>query len=141
MAGILTVVGAVFVFHGLRVFGRTRRFVAVSASAKGTVTDSVGRWHRNPGDTPGSSRLSHPVVRFVTQEGRTVEFESQVGSNLSPGIGQEVTVIYDPLNPQDARISSFMMLWALPAVFTVLGVLLLVPGALLLCVLLLLLAL
>ena len=141
VAGILTVVGAVFAFHGLRAFGRTRRFVAASASTKGTVMDSVGRWYRDPGDDPGVSKLSHPVVRFVTQDGRTVEFESQVGSNLSPGVGQDVTVIYDPLNPNDARISSFMMLWALPSIFTVLGAFLLVPGVLLLSVLLLLLAL
>jgi hypothetical protein len=137
VAGLLTVVGAVFAFHGLRVFGRTRRFVAASASAKGTVTDSVGRWYSDP----GVSKLSHPVARFVTGDGRTVEFESQVGSNLAPKVGQEVTVLYDPLNPKEARIRSFMMLWALPSIFTVLGVLLLVPGVLMLSVLLLLFAL
>jgi hypothetical protein len=52
-----------------------------------------------------------------------------------------VTVLYDPLNPKGARIRSFMMLWALPSIFTVLGVLLLVPGVLMLSVLLLLFAL
>lgn len=136
VAALLTAVGAVFAFHGLRVLGRTRRFVAASASAKGTVTDSVGRWYRDPGDDPGVSKLSHPVVRFVTADGRTVEFESQVGSNLAPKVGQEVTVLYDPLNPKEARIRSFMMLWALPSIFTLLGGLLLVPGLLLLSVLL-----
>jgi hypothetical protein len=141
VAGLLTVVGAVFAFHGLRVFGRTRRFVAASASAKGTVTDSVGRWYGDPGDDPGVSKLSHPVVRFVTGDGRTVEFESQVGSNLAPKVGQEVTVLYDPLDPKEARIRSFMMLWALPSIFTLLGALLLVPGVLVLSVLLLLFAL
>jgi hypothetical protein len=77
----------------------------------------------------------------VTGDGRTVEFESQVGSNLAPKVGQQVTVLYDSLNPREARIKSFMMLWALPLVFTVLGALLLVPGVLMLSVLVLLLAL
>jgi hypothetical protein len=74
-------------------------------------------------------------VRFVTGDGRTVEFESQAGSNLAPEIGQEATVLYDPLNPKEAKIRSFMMLWALPMIFTVLGGFLLVPGVLLLSVL------
>lgn len=141
VAAVLTTVGAVFAVHGLRGLQRTRRFVAGSASATGTVTDSVGRWYSDPGDDPGVSKLSHPVVRFVTGDGRTVEFESQVGSNLAPKVGQEVTVLYDPLNPKEARIRTFMMLWALPSIFTLLGGLLLVPGVLLLLVLVLLFAL
>jgi len=52
-----------------------------------------------------------------------------------------VTVLYDPLDPEGARIRSFMMLWALRSIFMVLGGLLLVPGVLLLLVLLLLFAL
>jgi hypothetical protein len=70
-------------------------------------------------------------VRFVTED----------GSNLAPKVGQEVAVLYDPLNPKEAKIRSFIMLWALPMIFTVLGGLLLVPGVLLLTVLVLLLAL
>jgi hypothetical protein len=69
IVALLTAVGAVFAFHGLRVLRRTRRFVAASASATGTVTDSVGRWNSDPGDDPGVSRLSHPVV-MVRDGGR-----------------------------------------------------------------------
>ena len=100
VAALLTAVGAVFTFHGLRVLRRTRRFVSASASATGTVTDSVGRWYSDPGDDPGVSKLSHPVVRFVTGDERTFEFESQVGSNLAPKVGQEVTVLYGPIDPK-----------------------------------------
>jgi len=80
IVALLTAVGAVSTFHGLRVLRGTRRFVAASASATGTVTDSVGQWYSDPGDDPGVSRLSHPVVRVVIGDGRTVEFESQVGA-------------------------------------------------------------
>ncbi len=108
VAAIFTAIGAVFAIQGLRGLRKTRRFVA--ASATGTVTDSMGRWYSDPGDDPGVSKLSHPVVRFVTADGRTVEFESQVGSNLAPKVGQQVTVPYDPLDPEEDRIESFMML-------------------------------
>jgi hypothetical protein len=141
LTSIFTAIGTVFAVHGFRGLRKTRRFVAASASATGTVTDSVGRWYRDPGDDPGVSKLSHPVVRFVTAEGRTVEFESAVGSNLAPKIGQQVTVLYDPLDPKEIRIKSFMMLWGIPSVFAVLGAFLLVPGVLMLSVLLLLFAL
>jgi uncharacterized protein DUF3592 len=141
VAALFTAIGAVFAVRGYRGLRNTRRFVDAATSAKGTITDSVSRWHSDPGDDPGVSRLSHPVVRFVTGDGRTVEFESQVGSNLAPKVGQQVTVLYDPLNPKEAKIKSFMMLWALPLVFTGLGSLLLVPGVLMLSVFLLLLAL
>jgi hypothetical protein len=66
VAALFTAIGVVFAVLGLRGLQRTRRFVAASASATGTVTDSVGRWYRDPGGGPGVSRLSHPVVRFVT---------------------------------------------------------------------------
>ena len=141
VAMVLIAVGTVFAIRGFRGLRSTRRFVAASVSATGTVTDSVGRWHRNPGDEPGVSRLSHPLVRFVTGDGRTVEFESQVGSNLAPKVGQQVTVLYDPLRPEEAKIKSFMMLWALPSIFAALGVFLLFPGLLMMFVLVLILAL
>jgi len=141
VAAIFTAVGAVFAVHGFRGLRKTRRFVAASTTATGTVTDSVGRWYSDPGDDPGVSKLSHPVVKFVTGDGRTVEFESEVGSNLAPKVGQDVTVLYDPLNPEEARISSFMMLWGIPSVFAILGGFLLAPGVLMLSVLLLLFAL
>ncbi len=74
-------------------------------------------------------------------DGRTVEFESQAGSNLAPKVGQQVTVLYDPLKPEEAKLKSFMMLWALPSILTALGVFLLFPGLLMLFVLVLILAL
>lgn len=141
VAALFTTIGAVFAVQGIRGIRKTRQFVAASASATGTVTDSVGRWYSDPGDDPGVSRLSHPVVRFVTGNGRTIEFESGVGSNLGPKVGQEVTVLYNPTNPKEAKIKSFMMLWALPSIFAVLGAFLLIPGLLMLLVLVLILAL
>lgn len=141
VAVVLTAVGVVFAVRGFQGLRSTRRFVAASASATGTVTDSVGRWYRTIGDEPGFSRLSHPVVRFITGDGRTVEFESQAGSNLAPKVGQQVTVLYDPLKPEEAKLKSFMMLWALPSILTALGVFLLFPRLLMLFVLVLILAL
>jgi hypothetical protein len=45
------------------------------------------------------------VVRFETQDGKTVEFESGLGTNIPPRVGEEVTVIYDPSRPQEAKVT------------------------------------
>jgi hypothetical protein len=44
VAALFTAIDVVLAVVGLRGLQRTRRFVAASASAMGTVTDSVGRW-------------------------------------------------------------------------------------------------
>jgi hypothetical protein len=44
VAALFTAIDVVFAVVGLRGLQRTRRFVAASASATGTVTDSVVRW-------------------------------------------------------------------------------------------------
>jgi hypothetical protein len=55
-----------------------------------------------------------PVIRFVTQEGREVEFHGRGGSERSLAPGDAVDVVYDRTNPSRARIVSFVDLW-LPA--------------------------
>ena len=58
-----------------------------------------------------------PVVTFVTDRGRTIEFTS----NTSGGrIGESVTVRYDPDDPTDARIAGFSCMFV-PAIFIVVG--------------------
>jgi hypothetical protein len=49
----------------------------------------------------------HPVVRYRTADGHVVQFVSTFGT--SPSIwhtGQMVTVLYDPLNPESARVET-----------------------------------
>lgn len=60
-------------------------------------------------------RISYaPVIRFVTQEGREIEFHGRGGSDRSFTPGENVSVVYDRSNPSRARIVSFLDLW-LPA--------------------------
>lgn len=49
--------------------------------------------------------LFYPSVRFQTADGRTVEFQSKLGSNAPPRVGDEVTVLYDPQRPEEARVA------------------------------------
>lgn len=69
--------------------------------------------------------LVHPGVRFEAPDGRTVEFESESGSNVPPGVGEEVEVIYDPLRPEEAKLPLGSTLRFGPRAFVVAGVLVL----------------
>ena len=129
---VLAVVGAVFLVLGIRNFVRTRRFVGRASSATGTVTDVKMRTSTShTGDGPSMRTYRYPIVRFQTQDGRTVEFESKTGtSSFSQGPGEQVEVLYDPLKPEEARIKTFMMLWFAPLIFSVLGFFMFVFGTL-----------
>ncbi|CAN5602679.1 MAG: DUF3592 domain-containing protein [Actinomycetota bacterium] len=70
--------------------------------AMGTVT---GHKHRRRPGMDGSSVLVHPVVKFEAEDGRTIEFESKLGSNIPPKVGESVEVFYDPSRPEEARIT------------------------------------
>ena len=120
---LLSAVGALFLVLGIRNFLRTRRFVRQASSATGAVTDVKTRTSTShSSDGFEVRRYRYPVVRFQTQDGRTVEFESKTGtSSFSQGPGERVEVLYDPLKPEEARIKTFMMLWFVPMIFVVLG--------------------
>ena len=128
---LLSAVGAVFLVIGIRNFVGTRRFVSRASSATGTITDVKTRTSTSH-STEGTRvrRYRYPVVRFQTQDGRTVEFESETGtSSFSQGPGEQVEVIYDPLKPEEARIKSFMILWFRPLIFGVVGFFMFAFGA------------
>jgi hypothetical protein len=55
-----------------------------------------------------------PIIRFTTDQGREIEFFGRGGTGGSYGVGDRVSVLYDPGDPIRAHIVSFMDLW-LPA--------------------------
>jgi hypothetical protein len=77
---------------------------------------------RSSGGFDNYSRLLVPVVRFETQDGKTVEFESGLGTNIPPRVGEEVTVIYEPSRPQEAKVTVGSTLRFRPKMLVVAGV-------------------
>ena len=66
-------------------------------------------------------------MRFQTADGRTAEFQNNIGTNAPPRVGDEVIVLYDPGRPEDAKV-------ALGDTFKINVKLLLVVGAMFLAV-------
>ena len=108
IAVVVLVAGAATLVH-------TIRFVQGADRAAGTVIEL--RSEVSDGD-----EVFYPVVRFTTAEGRSVEFVSSSGSSPpSESVGDEVEVLYDPDDPNDAQLSGFFHLWLWPLVLGPLG--------------------
>jgi hypothetical protein len=76
---------------------QSQQLTAVGVVTGHTSRSSYGLDHR--------TTLLFPSVRFQTANGRIVDFQSKVGSNAPPKVGEEVTVYYDPERPEDANLS------------------------------------
>jgi hypothetical protein len=68
----------------------------------------------------------YPVVMFTANDGKRRSVQLSEGS-FPPAyeVGDEVTVLYEPEHPLDARIKSFgssALMWVLPGITGVLGI-------------------
>lgn len=100
------------------------------ARTTGTV---IGHSHRRRyGMDHGVSVLIYPVVRFQTEDGRTIEFESGLGSNMPPKVGEEVEVFYDPARPEEARVTVGSAFRRAKWPFIIAAVFIAIPAALIL---------
>jgi hypothetical protein len=67
----------------------------------------------------------YPVVEFVSRDGRSHTVHMTEGSSVpSHEVGDEVTVLYNPERPLEARIQSFgnyALMWILPGITGILG--------------------
>ncbi len=94
-------------------------------SAPGKVVDVVEQRYEDP-ETDNVSYYYVPVVEFKSRDGQRMRVQLTEGSNPpSHEVGDEVTVLYEPENPSDARIKSFgstALMWILPGITGLLGI-------------------
>lgn len=87
------------------VYRHTQAFAGRAERAEGRIVDVVYRSAR-PGERLGSYGS---VFRFTTRDGRTVQATASVRASTSRHrVGDPVRVLYDPQNPQNALIDSFV---------------------------------
>jgi Protein of unknown function (DUF3592) len=95
-----------------------RKFKKSAARAKGRVTEKV--YSLGNGDMGATYA---PRFEFKTPEGESRSVLSATGS-MPAGfrVGDEVRVLYDPSNPNDAKIDSVMQLWFMPMLLGIVGI-------------------
>lgn len=108
-------VGFLLAALALFFFIRTRIFINNSQQTQGAITQMV---YSRDSESSGYT----PVFRFRTLEGQEVEISGNLRSNPPQfQVGQTIDVLYDPDNPQKARIKKWMNLYFVPALLGFLG--------------------
>ena len=106
------------------VYVRQGRQLADRVSVQGTVTGL-----ERSATTPGSGGVYCPVVEFQATNGQTIRFQSAFGTMpASHKVGQSVTVLYNPANPQEAEVSSAVSRYLYPGVLAFMGLVALCLG-------------
>lgn len=128
VVGLLVLLSAL-VSLGLAAFfyQRTQKFLRDATRADGKVVRLVER----PGSDSGT--VFYPVYAFRDSGGQEREIYSSTGSfPPSHSVGDTVTLLYHPEQPNDAKPDDFFSLWGLPAILGGFGVLELLAAAALL---------
>lgn len=119
VAGIMLLIAAISSFSAISKLSKEE-------SATGRVVDMVmKREYVNQQDRI-VDEYYYPVIEYVSADGRGHKVQLTEGSSTpSNEIGDEVTVLYDPDHPLDARIQSIgssALMWVLPGITGILGV-------------------
>jgi hypothetical protein len=123
MMKIFWIIGALFLAVGLGmltggffVWRAHATFAAHALHAEGIVVDQA----TSAGSKGGT--LYSPVVEFSTSDGRQIRVTGSVSSS-SPSYarGDHVAVLYDPANPEQARLDSFTEAWFATLIMAGLG--------------------
>jgi len=119
IAALMLLIAGVASFNNISKINR-------EASAPGRVVDMImERSYINQQDRV-VEEFYYPMVEFVAMDGKRRSVKLNEGSS-SPSyeVGEEVTVLYEPEHPLDARIKSFggsALMWILPGITGILGV-------------------
>ena len=102
----------------------TRADVISHLTASGMVISNQYIDHVDPENSTSVTWTYHPVVRFTSAAGDVVVFIDNFGSYPAKyGVGEMLEVLYDPENPQNAAINTWLSLWGGSAVFIIIGTL------------------
>lgn len=113
---VFPLIGGLFILLALFLFVRTRIFLGKAQETKGTVIEMISK----RGSKGGTSYS--PVYEFRTITGQMIKVEDSLSTNPPMfQVGQKIDVLYEPENPQNARIKRCMSLYFMPALFAFLG--------------------
>lgn len=106
---VFSLVGGLLAMIGVFLFIRTRIFISKAQKVKGTVIQMV--YSRSSSSSGGGGGYA-PVYQFRTVDGQTIVMHDSLSSNPPQfQVGQEIDILYDPANPQKARINKWMNLY------------------------------
>lgn len=120
VALILAIVGLPFFCIGLSEAFQNKKQLETFVSTDGTV---VGNYYSTVSDGTNVTGAYQPTIEFFTTEGNKIRFTDGAGS-LPPDYetGEQVKVLYNPANQNEARINSWKRMWFVPTLFCAISV-------------------
>jgi len=116
---VFSIVGGLLALIGVFLFIRTRIFIGKAQEVKGTVMQMV---YSRSSSSSGSGGGYAPVYQFKTLDGQSIVIQDSLSSNPPRfQVGQEIDVLYEPGNPQKARINKWMNLYFVPVLLGGMG--------------------
>jgi Protein of unknown function (DUF3592) len=106
---VFSLVGLLLAAIGIFIWIRTRAFISTAQEVKGTVIRMVA----SSGSEGGT--VYAPVFKFTTMQGQVIEVEERIASNPPEfKTGQVVDILYDPQDPNRARVKKWFNLYFVP---------------------------
>ena len=132
IALIFLLVGGISLFFAYKKYQDTKKFIQKAISAEGVVIKVDERMETST-DSDGYTtnvKMYTPVIKFLTQDGKEIVFTSQVSTNNKNAwkVDQKLVVLYDPEDPQKARINKRTNLYFLPIILTIIGLVFMLLG-------------
>jgi hypothetical protein len=105
-------------------YNRTAKFKKTAVEAQGTVIEL-----KEGGSVSYRHTVYFPIIRFADTAGQEHTLYFNSGSYPPKyAVGDHVSVLYDPANPNEAKVNSFGHLWLFPIILGIIGGLDLLTG-------------
>ena len=115
MKYVFCIIGLAILIQTFFIYQEKRTLIEKADVVEGTVVDN--------------STNDSPVVCFSTKDGRRIKFTSYINNNLlSYKEGEAVEVLYDPENPNKAKINNFSTLYMGVSILGFLGTVFFLTG-------------
>lgn len=109
-------VGFFMIALGAFFYFRTKSFSEKAQEVKGTVTELA-----YDSDSEGSGYYT--IFQFTTTSGQVIEKSGNIRSNPpAHQVGEVIDILYDPANPNDARIKKTSSLYFVPMLLSGMGI-------------------
>lgn len=127
MNPLLLIIGLLLSGFGVYTFKKNQKLAKNGVKTMASVIDIS---EQTDTDSEGySSKSYYPVLEFVDQNSQKHKFKGNVGGGKKKyHLDQEIEIIYDPANPEQAQMKNFVTQWIMPIVIIIVGAMLVVGG-------------
>jgi hypothetical protein len=101
------IIGIILILFSLYLFADTKKAIKNSIETNGTLEKMENNKY---------------IIVFNTEDGKEIESYSLYNNFLSKS--SKVGIFYNKENPDDVRINSFMFLWGVPTLTSIIGIIL-----------------